>query len=122
MAVTVAAGRSSHLKKRERGYSIVTKRQDLKKKYATAAELRTKKVDEIRELLAISSDPGDEQAVKFIAQWRETGRVSVPAQLKTKVQRLLHEWHNIHMACIEIQNELDLLDTTATLRRIAAAE
>jgi hypothetical protein len=31
---------------------IVTKRDDLKKKYAAAAELRMKKVDEIRALLA----------------------------------------------------------------------
>jgi hypothetical protein len=110
------------LRRRERGHSIVTKRQGLKKKYATAAGLRAKKVDEIRELLAISPDPGDEEAVKFIAQWRETGQVPVSAQLKTKVRRLLHEWHSIHMACIEIQNELDQLDKTATLRRITAAE
>jgi hypothetical protein len=122
MAVTEAAGRSSHLKRRERGHSIVTKRQDLKKKYATAAELRTEKVDKIRQLLAISPDPGDEEAVKFIAQWRETGQVPVSAQLKTKVRRLLHEWHSIHMTCIEIQNELDPLDKAATLRQITAAE
>jgi hypothetical protein len=100
----------------------VTKRKDLERKYAAAAELRSKKVDEIREPLTIPPDPGDEEAVKFIAQWRETGQVSVPAQLKTKVQRLLQEWHSIHMACIEIQNELDQLDKTATLRRITAAK
>ena len=100
----------------------MTERKDLKRKYAAAAELRSKKVDEIRELLTIPPDPGDEEAVKFIAQWRKTGQVSVPAQLKSKVQRLLHEWHSIHMACIEIQNELDQLDKIATLRRITAAE
>jgi hypothetical protein len=87
----------------------VTKRQDLKKKYAGAAELRTKKVAEIRKLLAIPSD-GDEEAVEFIAQWRETGRVPVPPQLKTRAQRLLREWHSIHMACIEIQDEWEQLD------------
>lgn len=98
------------------------KRQDLSKKYAAAAELRTKKVDEIRELLAIPPDPGDEEAVKLIARWRETGQVSVPAQLKTKAQRLLREWHSIHMMCIEIQDELEQLGKTATQRRITAAE
>jgi hypothetical protein len=96
---------------RKRG-PIVTKRQDLKKRYTAAAKLRTKKVDEIRELLGIPPDPGDEEAVEFIGQWRETGRVSVPAQLKTKAQRLLREWHSIHMACVEIQDELARLDQT----------
>jgi hypothetical protein len=85
----------------------VTERQDLKRKYAVAAELRTKKVGEIRKLLAIPPDPRDEDAVEFIARWRETGQVSVPAQLKTKAQRLLREWQSAHMACIKIQDELE---------------
>lgn len=101
---------------------IVTKRQDLERKYAAAAELRTKKVDEIRELLAIPPDPDDEQAVEFIARWRETGEVSVPAQLLTKAQRLLREWHSIHKACMEIQNEFEQIDKKANTRRITAAE
>jgi len=87
----------------------VAKRDDLKRKYASAAALRTKKVDEIRELLAIPPDPSDEEAVEFIAQWLETGQVSVPAELKAKAQRLLREWQSIHMVCIEIQCELDRL-------------
>jgi hypothetical protein len=94
----------------------VTERDDLRKKYAAAAELRAKKVVEIGELLAIPPDPGDEEAVRFIALWRETGRVSVQAQIKTKAQRLLREWHSIHMACIEIQDELEQLE------RMTAAE
>jgi hypothetical protein len=98
--------------------TIVTKREGLKKKYAAAAMLRTKKVVEIRELLAIPLDPRDEEAVKFIAQWRETGRVSVPAQLKTKAERLLREWRSIHMACIEIEDELEQLGNQ---RRVTAA-
>jgi hypothetical protein len=89
---------------------IVTKRDDLKKKYAAAAALRTKKVDEIRELLAIPPDPSDEKAIEFIAQWLETGQVYVPTKLRTKAQRLLREWQSIHMACTEIQYELDRLD------------
>jgi hypothetical protein len=96
------------------GRQIVTKRQDLRKKYAAAAELRTKKVDEIRELLAIPPDPADEKAVEFIARWRETGQVSVPAELKTKVLRLLHEWHSIHMLCVKLQVELERLGKKAT--------
>jgi hypothetical protein len=88
---------------------IVAKRDALKRKYAAAAALRTKKVDEIRELLAIPADPSDEAAVEFIAQWLETGQVSVPAELKGDAQRLLHEWQSIHMACVEIQCELDRL-------------
>jgi hypothetical protein len=96
----------------------VTKREDLEKKYAAAAELRTKKVDEIRELLAIPPDPADEQAVRFIARWRETGQISVPAELKTKAQQLLREWHSIHMACMEIQDEFEELGKQATPRRI----
>ena len=88
---------------------IVTKRDDLRKKYAAAAALRTKKVDEIRELLAIPPDPSDEKAVEFVAQWLETGQISVPTKLRTKAQRLLREWQSIHIACIEIQTELDRL-------------
>ena len=61
------------------------------KKYSAATKLRAKKVDEIRELLAMPPDPSDEEAVKFIAWWRETGQVSVPAQLKTKAQLLLRQ-------------------------------
>jgi hypothetical protein len=101
---------------------IVTKPQDLKRKYAAAAELRTRKVDEIRELLAIPPHPGDEEAVEFIARWRDTGEISVPAQLLTKAQRLLREWHSIHKACVEIQNEFEQLGKKANPRRIAAAE
>jgi len=89
--------------------NIVAKPDDLKKKYASAATLRTKKVDEIRELLAIPPDPNDEEAVEFIAQWLETGQVSVRAELKAKAQRLLREWQSIHMTCVEIQCELDRL-------------
>jgi hypothetical protein len=92
----------------------VTKREELKKKYAAAAKLRTKKVDEIRELLAIPASPDDEGAIKFIVHWRETGQVSVPAELKTRAQRLLDEWHNIHMACVEIQHEFERLGNEAT--------
>jgi len=96
----------------------VTRREELEKKYTAAAELRTKKVDEIRELLAIPSNPADEEAVQFIARWRETGQVSVPAELKTKAQRLLREWHSIHMGCMEIQDEYEELGKEATPRRI----
>jgi hypothetical protein len=99
--------------------SLVTKRQDLKKKYAAAAGLRTKKVDEISKLLGIPRDPDDQEAVKFIPQWRETGKVSVPAHLKTKALRLLREWHSVHMVCIEIQNELEQLGNK---RQVSAAE
>jgi hypothetical protein len=100
----------------------VTKRQDLERKYAAAAGLRTKKVDEIRDLLAIPPEPGDQEAVKFIAQWRETGEVLVPTQLLNKAQRLLREWDSIHKACIEIQNEFEQLNKKASPRRITAAE
>jgi hypothetical protein len=97
MAVTDGSCRSSHLKQPERG-QIVTEQEDLKKRYAAAAELRSKKVDEIRELLAIPPGPGDQEAVKLIAGWRETGQVCVPAEQKTKTQRLLREWQCIHIA------------------------
>jgi hypothetical protein len=100
----------------------VTKRQDLERKYAAAAELRTRKVDEIRELLAIPPQPGDEEAVEFIARWRDTGEISAPAQLFAKAQHLLREWHSIHKACVEIQNELQQLGKKAGPRRITAAE
>jgi hypothetical protein len=105
---------------------IVTKRQELERKYAAAAELRIRKVDEIRELLAIPPHPGDEETVKFIARWRDTGEISVPAQLSTKAQRLLREWHSIHKACVEIQNEFEQSSAKARMkaspRRITAAK
>ena len=56
-------------------------RDDLKKKYAAAAELRMKKFDEIRKLLAIPPDPRNAEAVEFIAHWLETGQVCVPIEL-----------------------------------------
>jgi hypothetical protein len=98
----------------------MAKRQDLLKRYAAAAELRSKKVDEIRELLAIRPDPGEEETVKFIAQWRETGQVSVPALLETKAKRLLREWYSIHLVCIETQNELGQLGKAGTPRLITS--
>jgi hypothetical protein len=118
MAITEVAGWSSHLNRKLKG-TIVTKRRDLEKRYAAAAQLRTKKVDEIRGQLGILPDPDDEEAVKFIARWRETGKAPVPAQLKTKTQRLLREWHSIHMACIGIKDELEQLGNR---RRITGAE
>jgi hypothetical protein len=55
-----------------------------------AAELRTKKVDEIRELLAVRPDPGDEEAVKFIALWRETGENQKSKIRSNKASGTLH--------------------------------
>jgi hypothetical protein len=42
--------------------------------------------------------------------------------LLTKAQRLLREWHSIHKACIEIQNEFEQIDKKANPRQITAAE
>jgi len=75
----------------------LTKREDLKR-FSKVKELRLKKLDEIRRLLSISPDADDREVLGIIKWWRETGadETSVPAELKTKVDRLLSEFHTLN--------------------------
>jgi hypothetical protein len=86
---------------------IMTKREDLKR-FSKVKELRVKKLDEIRRLLSISSDADDQEVLGIIKWWREigAGEASVPSDLKTKVNRLLSEFHTLNDAKLEILDKL----------------
>jgi len=85
----------------------VTKCEDLKK-LGRVAELRSKKADEIRGLLSISSDADDQEVLRIIKWWQEigAGEASIPAELKTKVDRLFREFHDLSEANLEILDKL----------------
>ena len=84
----------------------MTRRQDLKREWLVVAELRLEKLEEIRELLSISPDANADEAVRIIKWWRETGDVSVPAELKNHGDRLLREFHTLNEVSLEILDEL----------------
>jgi hypothetical protein len=84
----------------------MTRRQDLKREWLVAAELRLEKLEEIRELLSISPDADADEAVRIMKWWRETGDVSIPAKLKNQGDRLLLEFHRLNEVKLEI---LDVL-------------
>jgi len=64
------------------------------------------KLEEIRELLSISPDANADEAARIMKWWRETGDVSVPAELKNHGDRLLREFHTLNEVSLEILDEL----------------
>jgi len=84
----------------------MTTRQDLKREWLVVTELRLDKLEEIRELLSISPDANADEAVRIMKWWRETGDVSVPAELKNHGDRLLREFHTLNEVSLEIFDEL----------------
>ena len=84
----------------------MTRRQDLKRGWLVVTELRLDKLEEIRELLSISPDANADEAVRIMKWWRETGDVSVPAELKNHGDRLLREFHTLNEVSLEILDEL----------------
>jgi len=84
----------------------MTRRQDLKRGWLVVTELRLDKLEEIRELLSISPDADADEAVGIMKWWRETGDVSVPAELKNHGDRLLREFHTLNEVSLEILDEL----------------
>jgi hypothetical protein len=84
----------------------MTRRQDLKRGWLVVTELRLDKLEEIRELLSISPDANADEAARIMKWWRETGDVSVPAELKNHGDRLLREFHTLNEVSLEILDEL----------------
>jgi hypothetical protein len=89
-------------------------REDLKR-LSKVAELRLKKLDEIRRLLSISPDADERDVLRMMKWWRKTGagEASVPVELKTRVDRLLCEFHSLNDANLEILETLEALGKRA---------
>ena len=83
----------------------MTRRQDLKREWLVVAELRSDKLEEIRELLSISPDADADEAVRIMKWWREIGDV-LPTELKNHGDRLLRECHRLNEVRLEILDEL----------------
>jgi len=96
----------------------MTRRQDLKEEWLVVAELRLKKLEEIRELLSISFNPDADEILRIMKWWRETGDGSIPAKLKSHADRLLREFHSLNEVSLEILDELEAVApaTTSLLR------
>jgi hypothetical protein len=86
-------------------------RREYLRKLSEVAELRLKKLDEIREFLSISPDTDDQDVLGIMKWWEKTaaGEPSVPAELKTKVDRLFCEFHSINDTSLEIVDKLEAL-------------
>jgi hypothetical protein len=97
----------------------MTRRQDLKEKWLVFAELRLKKLEEIRELLSISFNADADEILRIMKWWRETGDGSIPAKLKSHADRLLREFHSLNEVSLEILDELEAVApaTTSLLRQ-----
>jgi len=88
----------------------MTRREDLRK-LSGVAELRLKKLDEIKEFLSISPDTEEQDVVGIMKWWKKTaaGEPSVPAELKTEMDRLFTEFQSINDANLEILDKLEAL-------------
>jgi hypothetical protein len=97
----------------------MTRRQDLKEEWLVVAELRLKKLEEIRELLSISFNADADEILRIMKWWRETGDGSIPAKLKSHADRLLREFHSLNEVSLEILDELEAVApaTTSLLRQ-----
>ena len=78
--------------------------QDLETEWLVVAELRSQKLEEITELLSISSDADADEVLRITNWWRETGNVSIPAKLKNYADRLRREFHSLNELSLEIRH------------------
>ena len=85
----------------------MTRRQNLEKEWLVVAELRLERLEEIRELLSISPDADADEAVRIMKWWRETGDAPKSANLKSRGDRILREFHRLDEMKLEILNELE---------------
>jgi len=85
----------------------MTSAKDLRK-LSEVAELRLKKLDEIKDFLSISPDTDDRDVLGIVKWWQKTadGEPSVPTELKTKVNSLSGEFYSINDAGLEIVDKL----------------
>jgi len=86
----------------------MTRRENLRK-LNEVAELRAKKIDEIREFLSIAPDADDNDVLGIMRWWQKTaaGEPSVPPELRTRANRLFREFDNINDTSLQILDELE---------------
>ena len=86
----------------------MTRRENLRK-LGEVTELRSKKLDEIREFLSVSPDADDQDVLGIMKWWQKTaaGEPSVPPELKTRADQLFREFHSINDANLQILDELE---------------
>jgi hypothetical protein len=85
----------------------MTRREDLRELNGVM-HLRSKKLDEIRKFLSISTEVDDQDVLGIMKWWQETAaeEPSVPIELKTKADRLFREFDNINNANQQILDRL----------------
>jgi hypothetical protein len=85
----------------------MTRREDLRELNGVM-HLRSKKLDEIRTFLSISTEVDDQDVLGIMKWWQETAaeEPSVPIELKTKADRLFREFDNINNANQQILDRL----------------
>ena len=81
------------------------------RKLNEVVELRLKKLEEIREFLAILPDAEEQDILGIMKWWQKTAAVqsSVPTELKTRADRLFREFHTIDDANVQILNEPSIM-------------
>jgi hypothetical protein len=86
----------------------MTRREDLIK-LNEIAELRAKKLDEIREFLSISSQADDQEVLVIIKWWQKTSAYepSYPTELKAQANHLFGEFRSINEANRQILDRFD---------------
>jgi hypothetical protein len=96
----------------------MTKREDLREEWLAMAELRLMKVEEIRDLLSISSAASVEEVLRITKWWQDNLDGSIPTKLKSQAHRLLSEIHSLNEANLKILDELrTVAPATASLLR-----
>jgi hypothetical protein len=96
----------------------MTKHEDLREEWLAMAELRLMKVEEIRDLLSISSAASVEEVLRITKWWQDNLDGSIPTKPKSQPHRLLSEIHSLNEADLKILDELrTVAPATASLLR-----
>jgi hypothetical protein len=96
----------------------MTKHEDLREEWLAMAELRLMKVEEIRDLLSISSATSVEEVLRITKWWQDNLDGSIPTKPKSQAHRLLSEIHSLNEADLKILDELrTVAPATASLLR-----
>jgi hypothetical protein len=80
--------------------------EDLTNEWPAVAELRSMKVEEIRDLLSISPAASVEEVLRIVKWWQDSHDGSFPTKLKSQAHRLLSEIHSLNEANLKILDEL----------------
>jgi hypothetical protein len=86
----------------------MTRREGLRR-INELAELRSKKLNEIREFLSVSPETDDRAVLGIIKWWQKTAACepSFPPELKADANRLFDEFHSIEDANRQIPDKLE---------------